>query len=76
MASRPIPNPQSKLLAKAVVGGVGLAPDAIEPPPNMACILLYVPLDDLMGRTAPEIQDDLGLPWSANDGEPYWFADH
>lgn len=70
---RKVPNPESKLLARALVGGAGiLVPQgAIEPPPGMGAIILYVPLEDVC-KDPLEIQADLGIPWSM-DGQPYWF---
>jgi hypothetical protein len=60
---RTIPNPNSRLLANAIVGGVGLGmPPASTPPEGMATVLLYVPTSLVAGKTPIEIQDDLGLP--------------
>lgn len=72
--TRCIPNPKSALLSKAVIGGVGLGrPDDLEPPQGMATILLYVPVHEITTRPMQEIQADLGLPWSDQDGRPVWF---
>lgn len=71
---RKIPNPQSILLSKAVVGGAGLSlPPDVEIPDGMAMILLLVPMEDIVGKSMPEIQDDLGLPWHCDDGAGVWL---
>lgn len=71
---RIIPNPSSALLSKAVVGGAGLGlPPDIAAPPGMAMVLLYVPVGELTKRSMPEVQEDLGLPWSDEAGKPVWF---
>jgi hypothetical protein len=71
---RIIPNPSSVLLSNAVVGGAGLGlPPGIEAPPGMAMVLLYVPASELTKRSMPEVQADLGLPWSDEDGKPVWL---
>lgn len=67
--ARVIPNPHSKLLSKAVVGGAGLIlPPAIQIPEGMAMVLLLVPMEEILGKTMPEIQDDLGIPWHDEGG--------
>ena len=70
---RNAPNPMSRLLSRALVGGAGLAvpPEAFQPPPGMGAILLYVPLEDVC-KNPLEIQADLGIPWNMG-GQPYWF---
>lgn len=72
---RTIPNPASRLLANAVVGGAGLflPPDQGFPPEGKAAVLLYVPVGQVAGKSLPELQADLGLPWSAGNGEPVWL---
>ncbi len=71
---RTVPNPNSELLRHAVVGGAGLGlPPDVEAPAGMAIVLLYVPLDEVTKRSAPELQADLGLPWADQDGKPVWF---
>lgn len=72
---RTIPNPKSTLLAQAVVGGAGLfvPGEQLVPPEGKAAVLLYVPIDQMAGKSLPELQADLGLPWSMTDGAPYWF---
>jgi hypothetical protein len=71
---RAIPNPSSALLSKAVVGGVGLElPPEISAPPGMAMVLLFVPMEEVTTRSMPELQEDLGLPWSDQNGNPVWF---
>jgi len=71
--NRKVPNPTSRLLSSALVGGAGLAlpADAFNPPPGMGAILLYVPLEEVC-KNPLEIQADLGIPWSMG-GDPYWF---
>lgn len=72
--TRTIPNPDSVLLRRAIIGGAGLGlPPGLEAPPGMAMVLLYVPLRDLAGRSMPELQADLGLPWVADDGTGVWL---
>lgn len=72
--NRTIPNPDSALLRRAVVGGAGLGlPPDLEAPPGMAMVLLYVPVEELTSRSMPDIQTDLGLPWAAEDGAGVWF---
>ena len=72
-----IPNPKSKLLAQSIVGGAGLTlPPQVTPPSGMALILLYVPLNEIAGKNPAQIQADLGIPWSLNHGQPYWFEEN
>lgn len=72
--SRNTPNPRSKLLKSAVVGGAGLGlpPDSV-PPSGMGVLLLYIPLEQLTNMTLPNIQADLGLPWAVEGGGTAWF---
>lgn len=71
---RTSPNQASKLLANAVVAGVGIGTPPIEAPPDgMAVVLLFVPMNQVIGKTVMDIQADLGLPWYAAGGEPVWF---
>ncbi|MDN0082451.1 hypothetical protein QU487_06740 [Crenobacter sp. SG2305] len=73
---RVTPNPESTLLAKAVVGGAGLnIPPGTVPPEGMGAVVLFVPLEQMVGKTVMEIQSDLGLPWHAEGSDPVWFAD-
>lgn len=74
--SRQVPNPKSVLLANAEVGGYGMSvpPDG-DPPAGMGVVLLYVPLELLNGKAPPDIQRDLGMPWSIEGGGGYWFDD-
>ena len=71
---RIIPNPKSNMLSNAVVGGVGLSlpPDATTPD-GMAAIVLYVPIDQILGKNPMELQLDLGIPWYTEGGPPSWF---
>lgn len=73
---REIPNPQSTLLSKAIIGGagVGLPPD-LDIPNGMAAVLLLVPIEELVSKSLPEIQEDIGLPWHAGDGPGVWFGE-
>lgn len=74
--TRKSPNPTSTLLPNAVVGGCGMGvPPDSDPPPGMGVVLLYVPLGLVVGKSPPEIQRDLGLPWSVEGGGSYWFDD-
>lgn len=71
---RTIPNPDSILLSSAVVGGAGLSlPPDIKPPDGMAVVVLFVPIETMLGKSPIAIQDDLGLPWNMVGGEPVWF---
>jgi hypothetical protein len=71
---RTTPNPASKLLSTAVVGGAGLElPPDLKPPAGMAAIVLFVPARHVVGMSPPQLQADLGLPWSTDDGEGVWF---
>lgn len=65
----------SKMLAKAVVGGAGMGipPGACEPPAGMGAVVLFVPLDAMAGMSPIEMQADMGLPWAGPGGEPCWF---
>jgi hypothetical protein len=71
--SRKTPNPESKLLANAIVGGAGLGMPGVTPPPGMAAVLLYVPIGEMLNKNIFEMQADLGLPWHAEGGDPVWF---
>jgi hypothetical protein len=72
--TRTIPNPDSALLRNAVIGGAGLGvPPDSEPPAGMGCVLLYVPLQQLVAMAPPDIQSDLGLPWAVDGGGSAWF---
>lgn len=75
MTDRTIPNPDSKLLRHAIIGGAGLClpPGELTAPQGMAMVILLVPLKQLTGMSPPDIQQDLGLPWSGSQGEPRWF---
>lgn len=72
--SRKIPNPNSTLLANAVIGGcgIGLPPDS-DPPQGMGAVVLYLPLPLLANKSPMDIQRDLGLPWSVDGGGTHWF---
>lgn len=72
---RIFPNPNSELLAKAIIGGVGISlPTPLaKPPSNSGVVLLYVPLGMILAKSPPDIQADIGLPWNLGDGKPYWF---
>lgn len=60
---------------QAVVGGAGMGipPGAGTPPDGMGVVLLYVPLTVMDGKSPIEMQDEMGLPWSGPNGEPFWF---
>lgn len=73
-SQRQTPNPGSKLLQHAIIGGGGIRmPAETEAPDGMAVILLYVPIELMAGKTLPQIQSDIGLPWANQDGEPVWM---
>lgn len=67
-----IPNPSSTLLNKAIVSGYGLCNEA---PEGFAQITLIVPESLIVGQSPLEIQSDLGLPWSDEEGNGLWFED-
>jgi len=72
--SRTVPNPMSKLLRQAVIGGAGIAlPPDMAPPAGKAMVLLYVPIGELASLAITDIQSDLGIPWSDQDGNPVWL---
>ena len=64
---RKIPNPESKLLASAVVGGAGMGIPGFDLPKGMGAVLLFVPISEIAGKNPMEIQSDLGLPWAIED---------
>lgn len=64
---RPIPNPTSKILSNAVVGGAGMGMPGVEMPKGMGAVLLFVPLTEMQGKSPIELQADLGLPWACED---------
>lgn len=71
---RATPNPLSKILSNAVVGGAGSElPLNANPPKGMAVVLLYVPVGHIEGKTPIDIQEDIGLPWSTTEGKGVWF---
>lgn len=70
---REIPNPNSKILQRAIIGGMGASvPPGSAPPAGMGVVLLYVPLTELR-RSLPEVQADMGLPWAVEGGGGIWF---
>lgn len=71
--TRKSPNPESKMLANAIVGGAGMGMPGVTPPRGMGAVLLYVPLDSIQGKSPVEMQADLGLPWHCEGGQPIWF---
>ncbi len=48
-------------------------PPEFHVPTGKAAVFLYVPIDAVLGRTLPELQQDLGLPWSDEHGNPVWL---
>lgn len=75
--TRVVPNPHSKLLQHAVVGGAGLGvPPQMQIPPGCAAIVLFVPANLLTSMNPFEIQSDLSMPWSDGTAGPgVWFED-
>lgn len=74
MGDRQIPNPTSKILASAHIGGAGAAPPpGAMPPPGYSAVLLWVPAEHISGKTMLDIQADIGLPWSTTTGEGCWL---
>lgn len=74
--SKIIPNPHSQILSKACVGGVGLCiPKPETPPDGFAAVVLYIPIESINGKTAVDIQKDLGLPWYCDGNDPVWLED-
>lgn len=68
------PNHESRLLRQAVVGGAGLGrPPEFQVPAGKAAVFLHVPIEIMLGYSLPELQQDLGLPWSDEHGNPVWF---
>jgi len=70
---RKSPNPHSKMLENAVVGGAGMSLPGVTPPQGMGAVLLYVPLTEVLGKSPLEIQADLGMPWHCEGGPAVWF---
>lgn len=74
MTNRRTPNPKSELLAGAIIGGAGIGlPPSQEAPEGRAFVLLLVPQEQVLGRTALELQNDIGLPWHMEGGEGVWL---
>lgn len=67
--------PNSKILTQAVVGGIGLSlpPGSTTPPKGMACVVLFVPAEAIKGMSPIEMQADMGIAWSGENGAPFWF---
>lgn len=40
---------------------------------EMAAVVLFVPMEQMIGKSAIEIQHDLGLPWHMENSKPVWF---
>lgn len=74
---RKTPNPNSKLLTKAIVAGAGLnIPQGVQPPAGYGAVLLFIPATELSKLNPLEIQADLGMPWSdGTSGPGVWFDD-
>lgn len=71
---RKTPNEASQMLASAIVGGAGLTlPPGVAVPDGMAAVVLFVPMEQMIGKSAIEIQHDLGLPWHMENSKPVWF---
>lgn len=75
-AQRLTPNKDSKILKKAIIAGAGLGlPPSVSIPDGMGAVLLFVPIELLGNKSIIEIQQDIGLPWHAENGSGYWFYD-
>lgn len=74
---RVTPNPSSKLLSKAIVAGAGLgSPPSVTPPLGYGAVVLFVPAAELVKMSPPDIQADLGMPWTdGTSGPGVWFDD-
>ena len=71
---RKTPNQNSRMLAGAIVGSAGLTlPPEVDVPDGMAAVVLFVPMEQIIGKDPIEIQEDLGLPWHMEGGSPVWF---
>lgn len=69
-------NPHSEILRNAIIGGMGLGSlRPTIPPPGMWVVALYIPLGYLTSNGINAIQNDLGLPWYCEGGEPVWVDD-
>lgn len=69
-------NPDSEILRNAIIGGMGLGSlRPTIPPPGMWVVALYIPLAYLTSNGINAIQNDLGLPWYCEGGEPVWIDD-
>lgn len=69
-------NPNSEILRNAIIGGMGLGSlRPTIPPPGMWVVALYIPLGYLTSNGINAIQNDLGLPWYCEGGEPVWVDD-
>lgn len=71
--ARKSPNPESKMLAKAVVAGAGMGMPGVELPEGMGAVLLYVPLSEFAGKSIHDIQADLGIRWHMEGGPGVWL---
>lgn len=71
---RKTPNQNSQMLASAIIGGAGLTlQPGGEVPDGMAAVVLFVPMEQMIGKSPMEIQEDIGLPWNMEGGIPVWF---
>lgn len=76
LKTRTTPNPNSEIIANAHIGGCGLTlPPSIEAPEGMAAVVLFVPMQHILGKSPIEIQKDVGLPWASSEGAGIWFDD-
>ena len=67
----------SKLLERAHIGGYGIGAIPLqEPPVGMGVIVLFVPMDALIGKSPIEVQKDMNLAWSVSDGSGMWFNEN
>jgi hypothetical protein len=71
------PNPQSMILANAVVGGAGLvSPPEITAPAGMGIVILYVPLDHVVGKTQWKYSVLLGCRGSLKVARQYGLMNY
>ena len=65
------PNPNSTILKHAIIASVGIGAEEGDSdlPAGYGTLVLYVPLDELVGKDIQQLQDDIGLPWRCTDSK-------